>query len=781
MRALLTSDLCGWPTERVESLQDVAAPHELARHLVEMVKGVQDVLLLYYAGHGMRTASGQLALALRDSSADPELLPHTAILYEAIARILRGCPATTKLVILDCCHAELGNKANYQFQSADIDAEPVDGLYFIGASKQYEKARSPLSGGLPYFTNAFIEVVGTGIPGNPPQLTIDQIFTELRSRMLRANLPEPMQSGIRDAHRWPFARNAARPETHRDLDKEIASLLEWKAAAEARERVLQAEVAERTAEVQRLREQVQASEPRSVDRQQQLHAELREAHTRLGDAAMAQAAAQAEYRQAADSVHLALASGEAPTGVRPAVSVAAPAHSSSPRDVITESSTLDTHSDRSSVRRFRLPRYQFPVRRRWVPLVALAVGLCGLAISTAVFFQTNARQYAADCRLAASWTNSAASPEPIHLLNATPSISHRASSAISTSAGSGSPTVTTTRPDGAIGAYSGSALADPGGIAVANCIVWVASQSNNSVTELDASNGHLIRTLSGKSYSFDSPNAIAADPTHVWVVNGGNNSVTELSSSGSVVGVLSNEGYEVASQDAIADDGKHVWIVNGSSSASSSVLIELDASSGRRIRTIDHVSDADAIAVQGNDVWLTNYNDNSVMELDANTGHLKRVLSGGNYGFNASWGIADDGTHVWVTNSYENSDRYPHSTVTELDAGTGQWIRTLSGGHYTFSDAGAVAMCGSHIWVANDNSVTELDASTGQWIKTFSNPASSFDSPNWPLAMAVDGNDLWIANSQHNIGPGSVTELACLQIIITVGFVYHAVVIGACS
>src|SRR5207253_1702778 len=84
MKGLLTSNLCGWPASRVESLQDVASPPELARRLVDSVKDVQDVLLLYYAGHGMRTASGQLALALGETSADPELLPHTAITYEAI-------------------------------------------------------------------------------------------------------------------------------------------------------------------------------------------------------------------------------------------------------------------------------------------------------------------------------------------------------------------------------------------------------------------------------------------------------------------------------------------------------------------------------------------------------------------------------------------------------------------------------------------------------------------------------------------------------------------------
>ncbi len=108
MEALLTSDLCGWPSGQVETLQDMAAPPELARKLVELTEGVQDVLLLYYVGHGMRIPNGQLALALRDTSSNRTLLRHTAMVYKDIADILRGCPATTKLVVLDCCHAELG-------------------------------------------------------------------------------------------------------------------------------------------------------------------------------------------------------------------------------------------------------------------------------------------------------------------------------------------------------------------------------------------------------------------------------------------------------------------------------------------------------------------------------------------------------------------------------------------------------------------------------------------------------------------------------------------------
>jgi molecular chaperone DnaK len=294
MESLLTGELCEWPADRVTSLENVGAPPELARSLVGLTKGVQDVLLLYYAGHGLRLPNGQLALALRDTSSDRELVRHTAAVYKDVAEMLRGCPAATKLVILDCCHAELGNRDSFQFQSADIEAEPVDGLYCIWASKELENAKSPVAGGLTYFTEAFLEVVRTGIPGKPAQVTLDQIFVELRARMLRACRPEPARSGIRDANHWPFARNAARAESRDDQDG--GSFLEWRDAAEARERAMQARIEELARQLERL--QALASSAPSAREQRDIQGSIDSTARQLADTA-AEAAGQPAGRQAA--------------------------------------------------------------------------------------------------------------------------------------------------------------------------------------------------------------------------------------------------------------------------------------------------------------------------------------------------------------------------------------------------------------------------------------------------------------------------------------------------
>jgi hypothetical protein len=78
-------------------------------------------------------------------------------------------------------------------------------------------------------------------------------------------------------------------------------------------------------------------------------------------------------------------------------------------------------------------------------------------------------------------------------------------------------------------------------------------------------------------------------------------------------------------------------------------------------------------------------------------------FTGGAYGFNEPYGVAFDGSHIWVTNSNGNS-------VTELNASDGSLVQTLSGGSYGFNGPEGVAFDGSHIWVTNytGSSVTEL-------------------------------------------------------------------------
>lgn len=103
------------------------------------------------------------------------------------------------------------------------------------------------------------------------------------------------------------------------------------------------------------------------------------------------------------------------------------------------------------------------------------------------------------------------------------------------------------------------------------------------------------------------------------------------------------------------------------------------------------------------------------------------------------YGVAFDGTNIWVTNSGSVS-------ITKLRASDGTVVGTYAVG---FIPRG-VAFDGSNIWVANSggDSVTKLRASDGTVLGTY---AVGF----YPYGVAFDGVNIWVTNS----GSDNITKI----------------------
>lgn len=328
--------------------------------------------------------------------------------------------------------------------------------------------------------------------------------------------------------------------------------------------------------------------------------------------------------------------------------------------------------------------------------------------------------------------------------------------------------------------------------AVTGNTVWVVNSTGSgagSVTELNASDGRRIRTLSGPHYGFRYPTAIAAGGARVWVANdpetgngqsprSGDGSVTELNAAdGSLVRILSGPRYAFDFPSAISVAGAHVWVASywGDS------VTELNAGDGSWIRTISggryQFGSPSAISTVDGHLWVTNAgqsdNSGSVTELNAADGSWIRTLSGARYGFNNPSSIVAAGDRIWITSLHPTGNG---GSVTELNSRDGSLVRTLSGGCYNFDSPSAIAATGSHIWVANSNhdqtggSVTELNASDGTWTRTLrsdvgiwpmlhgcifgvlSNGNYRFSNPS---VLAAADSRVWIFN-----GDGSITVLS---------------------
>ncbi len=96
-------------------------------------------------------------------------------------------------------------------------------------------------------------------------------------------------------------------------------------------------------------------------------------------------------------------------------------------------------------------------------------------------------------------------------------------------------------------------------------------------------------------------------------------------------------------------------------------------------------------------------------------------------------------------------------SITEVNVSSGNLVRVISGKAYGFDHPIAMALFGEDLFVANNpvagggGWVTELSASTGALARVISGPAYHFD---WPTDLVLRGNELFASNNSGN----SVTE-----------------------
>jgi hypothetical protein len=304
-----------------------------------------------------------------------------------------------------------------------------------------------------------------------------------------------------------------------------------------------------------------------------------------------------------------------------------------------------------------------------------------------------------------------------------------------------------------VGVYSGGryGFTDPFLIAADRAHVWVANYDGEPVTEMDARTGAWVQTISGSRYGFSSGlgghTGIVDDGRHVWILNGGltlTPSVTELNASdGSLVRVIRAPANADWYQASMASDGSLLWVASYAENA----LWEYSVSDGRLLRVVQsaELGGPTAVAIDGQHVWVGGKK--SLTEIDAATakvllhsvldqtdvppaaltrcgaglcvleygksvievsladGRVIRELRSGQQGVQYPAGIAADGSRIWVAN------RDGHS-VTEYDAGSGAWVREAAGADYGLAGPWGITVAAGRVWVADyeRGSVTALTA-----------------------------------------------------------------------
>ncbi|MFI5898503.1 caspase family protein [Actinoplanes sp. NPDC051513] len=153
--------------------------YEISAELEELLTGAtrDDVLLIYYSGHGITADNGSLLLCARNTRTDRKLT--TTISAETITRMTDQSAAAITVIVLDCCYAGA-------FKGGDVASELAGrGRYVLAATRSSDRAAdAEHSTGFSRFTAYLLRgLEGAAARPGAQYVTVSDLYHYLRRRM----------------------------------------------------------------------------------------------------------------------------------------------------------------------------------------------------------------------------------------------------------------------------------------------------------------------------------------------------------------------------------------------------------------------------------------------------------------------------------------------------------------------------------------------------------------------------------------------------------------------
>lgn len=298
----------------------------------------------------------------------------------------------------------------------------------------------------------------------------------------------------------------------------------------------------------------------------------------------------------------------------------------------------------------------------------------------------------------------------------------------------------------------------PDAVALSGNDLFVTNYGNNSVTEMDASTGAFVASISGAQYGFHKPSAIVAVGKNLWITNTSGDSVTEITAAGGAFVRKVSGGVKFPHPIAIATNGSSYVFVLSQGDVVTRLSTATGDPSGRASGSTFSFNEPTAIAAVNSDLFVTNSGGDSVTEIDLSTMKLVSVLSGGTYDFMMPTGIAKHNNDLWITNELG-------STVTELAASTDGTVQVVPNTSGYLPTPGPITYGDGYVFAASPpggspmiTQIVPTNPASLPWMMCNTNGPYTFSNPQ---ALVVFGSDLWVVNEGGAGGPtgNSLTEM----------------------
>lgn len=210
LKTMFTDPVYGLvPEEHCDVLADEGDLRLIGRRLRAAASHAEDLLLVYFAGHGLVAGRRhELYLALRDTEwEEPEF---SALEYDKLRNAVLNSPAATKVIVLDCCFSGRVLTGSMADPATELISQAeVDGSYVLASAHGNDVAIILPDEDHTAFTGRLLGLLRDGVPGGPELLTVDALYRQLRAKMKAAGLPLPHRRGSDSADLLALARNRA--------------------------------------------------------------------------------------------------------------------------------------------------------------------------------------------------------------------------------------------------------------------------------------------------------------------------------------------------------------------------------------------------------------------------------------------------------------------------------------------------------------------------------------------------------------------------------------------
>ncbi|MEV1198458.1 caspase family protein [Microbispora rosea] len=181
----------------------------IGRTLRAAAEDAEDLLLVYYAGHGLIGGRRHdLYLALPDS--DWEDPAFSSLEFDKLRSVVLNSRASNKIIILDCCFSgRVLSDTMTDPVTAVAGQIEIDGTYVLTSANRDQVSLILPGEGHTAFTGRILDLLRHGIPNGPTLLTVENIYRQLLARMKAEGLSEPQKRGTQTVELLGLARNRA--------------------------------------------------------------------------------------------------------------------------------------------------------------------------------------------------------------------------------------------------------------------------------------------------------------------------------------------------------------------------------------------------------------------------------------------------------------------------------------------------------------------------------------------------------------------------------------------